>query len=185
MKFLLYHSRSKTDDGKYLSNFAKMEKEVYIEIDEEKYKRDVLKEKKFESIEQAFQGYKLAISGCSESVIDDLINTEDGKEVKKKGGKGFFKKLKLELDISNWSRESDDFMRYLVRKRLMVDERYKEIIGEAINNGVKLYHFDRSGGKSKHGGFFEKTTGKWVGGNMLSKFMEEEYVKLYGKSDLM
>ena len=48
-----------------------------------------------------------------------------------------------------------------------------------MREGVKLYHFDRAGAKSKYGGYFEKTTGKWVGGNLLSKFIEEEYNKQY------
>lgn len=173
---LLFYSKSKLADNKYLSNFARLETGC-LKIDHELFPtpNDILKNKLFVSIEHAFQCYKLAISGAPEAVIDDLMALEDAHEVKKMGGKGSFKKLKLELDVKKWSIMSDNLMRHLVKQRLIVDDKYKRIVHKHLSNGVKLYHFDRSGIKSKYGGYFEKTTKKWVGQNLLGKMIEEEF----------
>jgi predicted NAD-dependent protein-ADP-ribosyltransferase YbiA (DUF1768 family) len=177
---LLFHSKSKLDDGKYLSNFARLEtgsENCVLKIDHEMFQtpNDILKNKEFLSIEHAFQCYKLAISGASEDVIDKLMSLEDMKEVKKMGGKGSFKKLKLELDVKKWSGISDNLMRHLVKQRLLVDNKYKSIVQKYVSNGGKLYHFERSGIKSKYGGYFEKPTGNWVGQNLLGKMIMEEF----------
>ena len=134
---------------------------------------NILKNKNFPSIEHAFQGYKLAISNV---YIDDLIETTDAKIVKQMGGKTFFLKNNLVLDIPKWNNMSDKFLRYLVRQRLHVDDKYRNIIQSCVKNNIKLYHFDRAGEESGYGGYFQKSTGTWVGKNLLSKKIVEEYL---------
>jgi hypothetical protein len=53
-------------------------------------------------------------------------------------------------------------MRYLVRQRLHIDDKYRDIIQKAVNNNIKLCHFERSGKRSIWGGFLDKNTGEWV-----------------------
>lgn len=172
---LVFFSKSKNLDARYLSNFTIMSG-LKIENIHFPTPNKVLDNKVFPSIEHAFQGYKLAISNAPESIINELIDSTDAKEVKRMGSKKFFKENGLVLDISSWTSESVDLMRYLVRQRLHIDLKYREIIKNAIDNNVKLYHFERSGKKSLWGGFFEKQTGKWVGQNRLGKMLMEEYL---------
>ena len=174
---LIFYSKSKNPDARYLSNFTIFE-EGYLVIEPDIFStpNNILKNKKFPSIEHAFQGYKLAISNASEKIIDDLIKTTDAKIVKQMGGKTFFKNNNLVLDIPKWNNMSDKFLRYLVRQRLHVDDKYKNIVQSCVKNNIKLYHFDRAGEKSRHGGYFQKSTGNWVGKNLLSKIIVEEYL---------
>lgn len=172
---LVFFSKSKNPDARYLSNFTDTDG-LKIENVCFPTSNSVLENKVFPSIEHAFQGYKLAISNAPESIINSLIDSTDGKEVKRMGSKKFFKENGLVLDISSWTSKSMNLMRYLVRQRLHIDLKYREIIKNAIDNDIKLYHFERSGRKSLWGGFFEKQTGVWVGGNRLGKMLMEEYL---------
>lgn len=174
---LIFYFKSKNLDARYLSNTTVFEK-GYLMIDPDIFPtpNNILKKKKFHSIEHAFQVYKLSISNASENIIDDLIKTTDVKIVKQMGGKTFFKRNNLVLDIPKWNNMSDKFLRYLVRQRLHVDDKYKNIVQSCVKNDIKLYHFDRCGEKSRYGGYFKKSTGNWVGKNLLSKIIVEEYL---------
>ena len=172
---LVFFSKSKNLDARYLSNFTVTDG-LKIETVCFPTSNKVLDNKVFPTIGHAFQGYKLAISNAPESIINELIDSTDAKEVKRMGSKKFFKENGLVLDISSWTSTSVDLMRYLVRQRLHIDLKYREIIKNAIDNNVKLYHFERSGKKSLWGGFFEKQSGEWVGQNRLGKMLVEEYL---------
>ena len=92
------------------------------------------------------------------------------------GGRKFFNENGLTLYISEWNYASVHIMRYLVRQRLHIDDKYKSIIKKAVNNNIKLYHFERSGKRSIWGGYLDKNTGKWVGQNKLGQILEDEYL---------
>lgn len=171
----IFHSRSKCADGKYLSNFTIVDEGLQIE---EQYfsANGMLVGKVFPSIEHAFQGYKLAVSNASVTLIDDLIKTTNMSVVKRMGGRKFFEENKLKLDTKKWIYTSMHLMRYLVRQRLHKDTKYRDIIKKLVDNNIKMYHFERSGEKSLWGGYLSKSTGEWLGKNMLGQILEDEYL---------
>ena len=174
----LFHSRSKCEDAKYLSNFTIVDEGMLIEDQHYPVYGGVLVGKMFPSIEHAFQGYKLAMSGASVTLIDDLIRTTEMSVVKRMGGRKFFEANNLKLDIQKWTTTSVSLMRYLVRQRLHKDTKYRDIIKKLIDNNIKIYHFERSGAKSIWGGYVSKSTGEWMGRNLLGQILVEEYQHL-------
>lgn len=176
---LYFHSKSKSAEGKHLSNFTLVDGGLTFANFEGKWDSEEtgekLKGKVFPSIEHAFQGVKFAMSGGSDAQIDALIECLDIVQAKRMGGKKYFESNGMKLDIKKWSLYSKSFMRYLVRERMRSDDLYKTTVGKYLN---RLYHFDRAGKRSNWGGYFSKATGVWEGPNMLSKIMEEEYRKM-------
>lgn len=172
---LVFYSKSKDANARYLSNYTKTD--VLI-IDEAYFPtpNNVLRDKVFPTIEHAFQAYKLARSHAPEHIINKLINTPDPSVVKRMGGRKFFNENGLTLYISEWNHASVHIMRYLVRQRLHIDDKYRDIIQKAVNNNIKLCHFERSGKRSIWGGFLDKNTGEWVGQNKLGQILEDEYL---------
>lgn len=167
---LLFFSRSKDNDGKYLSNFAILCDGGEIVIDE-RYPIKMLIGKRFRSIENAFQASKLAISNAPMELINKLEKMEP-EDSKKMGSKTMFKKHNLELDVLKWNKESYEIMRLLVLYRFENDSRFRTIIERSVKSGKRLKHFERSGEKSYWGGFYEKKTNKWVGRNKLGEILE-------------
>lgn len=162
MATLIFHSRSKCEEGRYLSNFTAID----ITIDGF-FDYDVLKGKVFPSIEHAFQGAKLAMSGADDQQIDELISC-NASEAQRMGQKKYFDQQGLKLDVAKWSKCSIPLMRYLVKQRIQNDEKYKSIIEK-----YHLYHFSRAGKRSLWGGYFSKTSGLWEGQNLLGKIMKD------------
>lgn len=173
----LFFSRAKSEEARYLSNFTLIQTGG-IEIDHNVFPttNDILKGKIFPSIEHAFQGYKLAISNASESLIDKIIESRDMRVVKQMGARKFFETENLKLDTRYWNEISISLMSHLVRQRLHVDKRFREIIKFLVENNITMYHFSREGAKSLWGGYFKKDTGVWVGQNMLGKILKEQYL---------
>lgn len=172
---LIFYSKSEDANAKYLSNYTKTGGLI---IDEAYFStpNNVLCNKVFPTIEHAFQAYKLARSHAPEHLINKLMNTTDPSIVKRMGGRKFFKENGLTLYISEWNYASVHIMRYLVRQRLHIDDKYKSIIKKAVNNNIKLCHFERSGKRSIWGGYLDNNTGKWVGQNKLGQILEDEYL---------
>lgn len=172
---LVFHPKSRDTDAKYLSNYTKTDGLI---IDETCFStpNNVLCDKVFPTIEHAFQAYKLARSYAPEHLIDKLINTPDPAIVKRMGGNKFFNKNGLTLYISEWNHASVHIMRYLVRQRLHIDDKYRNIIQKAVNNNIRLLHFERSGKRSVWGGYLDKHTGEWVGRNKLGHIFVDEYL---------
>jgi len=166
---LLFFSRSKLDDGKYLSNFSVIS-DGDIVIDE-RFPIQMLNGKRFHSVENAFQACKLAISNAPMDLINNIQEISP-MDAKKMGSKTMFKKNKLVLDVNTWNSMSYNIMRMLIVYRFENDIKFREIIQNAVKNGMKLKHFDRSGSKSYWGGFYEKETKNWVGKNKLGEIME-------------
>lgn len=168
-EILVFHSRSKHEDGKYLSNFIPVNEGLTVEC----IKIEILKGKVFPSIEHAFQGVKFAMSGAHDGLLNELIQCTDAVQVQKMGQKKYFDKCGLKLDINKWSKCSVPLMRHLVRQRIIKDEKYRNIIEKYHN---RLYHFSRAGKRSLWGGYFSKASGLWEGKNLLGKIMDEEYI---------
>lgn len=173
---LIFCSKSRDLKARYLSNCTKTDGLV---IDEYFFPtpHNILKNKVFPTIEHAFQAYKLARAYAPEYLIDELINTSDVTLVKRMGGRKSFEANGLILYISEWNHASVHIMRYLVRQRLHIDNEYRNIIQRAVNNDIKLCHFERSGKRSTiWGGYINKNTGEWVGQNRLGQILEDEYL---------
>lgn len=172
---LVFSSKSKDANARYLSNYTKTDGLI---IDEAYFPtpNNVLHNKVFPTIEHAFQAYKLARSHAPEHIINKLINTPDPSVVKRMGGRKSFDTNGLTLYISEWNHASLHIMRYLVRQRLHIDDKYRDIIQKAVNNNIKLCHFERSGKRSIWGGYINKNTGEWVGQNRLGQILEDEYL---------
>ena len=156
--YLLVHSRAKSEDGKYLSSMNPF----IIKYENVEYK----------SIENAFQAAKIKFSmGNNEDLIrvfNCIINAEP-KESKKFGTATFFKKNNIKLDRKKWNTESVQIMEKLLQTRYDSDVNFKNI----VDKYETFFHYERSGSRSFWGGFFEKSSGNFVGNNMYGKLLKK------------
>ena len=158
--YLLVHSRSKCNDGKYLSTFAC----VNICINNTIYP----------SVENAFQALKLDFLDEESNMycLEELktkFKTCSAKEAKTLGSKTSFKRFKLKLNIEKWNTKSVELMYLLLSIRLSNDLKFKNII-EKYNN---FYHYERSGPKSFWGGYFDSNLKIFVGYNQYGKLLSK------------
>tara|TARA_B110000037_G_scaffold186981_1_gene217286 strand:- start:7261 stop:7770 length:510 start_codon:yes stop_codon:yes gene_type:complete len=167
MSYILFYSKSKNLDHRYLSNFQVIDRGIVID---EKFPFHELHGKCFHSIENAFQASKLC---CAKFDIEslDIIQTLSPLEARNFGSKLNFKKHKKELDITVWNKMSVQVMKKLLKLRYDNDEKFKKTIEFAKNNQLKLKHFERTGSKSFWGGFYKDC--EWKGTNMLGELMQE------------
>jgi predicted NAD-dependent protein-ADP-ribosyltransferase YbiA (DUF1768 family) len=156
--YLLVHSRSKCNDGKYLSTFAS----VNICINDTLYP----------SVENAFQALKLDFLDedsdmyCLEE-FKSKFKTCSAKEAKTLGSKTSFKRFKLKLNTEKWNTKSVGLMYLLLSIRLSNDVKFKQVIEKYGN----FYHYERSGPKSFWGGYFDSNTKEFVGNNQYGKLL--------------
>lgn len=164
---VLFFSKSKNLEHRYLSNFQVLDKGFVIDD------TFVLKElvgRRFHSIENAFQASKLCCGNFDASHLD-IIEELPPVDARRYGSKGNFKKHNKVLNVEVWNRISTTIMKQLLKLRYNSDECFRDFIQEAKRNQMNLYHFERSGEKSYWGGFFKD--GQWKGKNTLGRLMQE------------
>lgn len=167
MSYIMFFSKSKNLDHRYLSNFQVIDKGIVID---ENFPFHELHGKCFHSIENAFQASKLCCAKFNTESLD-IIQTLSPSDARKFGSKSNFKKHKKELDITTWNKMSIQVMKKLLKLRYDNDEKFRKTIDFAKNNHIKLKHFERTGSKSFWGGFYKD--GEWKGTNMLGELMQE------------
>ena len=170
---VMFFSKSKGYDAKYLSNFTVLTIPLCVADD---YPIELIRNKQFPSVEHAFQASKIAFSGGDESHVQRMetgsVDAITPHECKHMGSKASFKKLGLQLDIVTWSKLSRELMQYLLIARTRVDTRFIHIISSNRRLGKQHMHFERSGAKSVWGGSFEQSSGIWKGENFLGKCID-------------
>ena len=142
--YIYFFSKSKDPDYKYLSNFQITPEPL------------LFMGAPFRSIEHAFQAAKfLSLKGRKPAETISLFlkfSTRgpygglDPAKVKSLGGKGSFKKEKVELDIKEWNRSAPLVMKELVVARCQVDPKYRHLLKNAAQKGIRFFHFERKGG---------------------------------------
>lgn len=167
MNYILFYSKSKNLDHRYLSNFQVFDKGFVVD---ETFAFKELIGRRFHSIENAFQASKLCCAHFDTEQID-LLEKISPVEARRYGSKMNFKKHNKALDVEAWNRVSTTVMKHLLKLRYEYDECFRKSIEEAKQKKMNLYHFERSGEKSYWGGFFKD--GQWKGKNMLGKLMLE------------
>ena len=167
MSYIMFFSKSKNLDHRYLSNFQVIDKGIVID---ENFPFRELHGERFHSIENAFQASKLCCANFDTESLD-IIQTLSPSDARKFGSKSNFKKHKKELDITTWNKMSIQVMKKLLKLRYDNDEKFRKTINFAKNNHIKLKHFERTGSKSFWGGFYKD--GEWKGTNMLGELMQE------------
>ena len=168
-KELLFHSRSKTDDGRYLSTMQVSPKPL------------VYKGNLFSTMEHAYHWEKFDENYASHPIPSRLLEFRkrlqkegdivDPKEAKKYGGKMSFKKLKVTLDAAKFNPDRVEIMTEIALARIRVDPKFAEILLKANTDGVILKHHERGkkdmvfwgGTQNNLGNIYMKI------GNMLSK----------------
>lgn len=143
-KFIYYHSKAKAEDdddtARYLSNFAPC--------------KITYKGKTYPSVEHAYQAQKFTcLKGVlappekmiSRFTVSGDIGKQDAVAAKRAAGKGAMKKFHYTLDAKKWedNKTRVTVMTELVKLRLEADKRFKDIITEAVKNGVVLLHYER------------------------------------------
>ena len=140
-KELLFHSRSKTDDGRYLSTMQVSPKPL------------VYKGNLFATMEHAYHWEKFDENYASHPIPSRLLEFRkrlqkegdivDPKEAKKYGGKMSFKKLKVTLDAAKFNPDRVEIMTEIALARIRVDPKFAEILLKANTDGVILKHHER------------------------------------------
>lgn len=140
-KELLFHSRSKTDDGRYLSTMQVSPKPL------------VYKGISFATMEHAYHWEKFDPKYASHPIPSRLLEFRkrlqiegdivDPKEAKKYGGKTTFKKLNVTLDTARFNPERVAIMTEIALARNRVDSKFAEILLKAKTDGVILKHHER------------------------------------------
>lgn len=152
-KHVLFWSKSRKLGDRVLSNFYPATVEY----------RGVA----FHSIEAAFQAAKYLYSSNPEAFTE--FTGMSALEARRAGSKEGMRERNAVLDVVAWDTASATVMRELVQARKATDKTYRDTIDRANADGVALYHFERSGARSKWGGCFKN--GVFVGGNMLGKIL--------------
>lgn len=155
MKSILFHSRSKSDIGRLLSNFYLCPIKHH----------DVT----FSSVENAFQASKFLMSNKQE-YFTHLCDVSPA-EARKMGSKSGMNKVGAKLDISAWEKSKNILMESLIIQRFHSDSAFNMELSKLIKNNVHLYHFERSGAKSYWGGFFCKKDNVFKGQNRLGEIL--------------
>lgn len=164
----LFHSRSKDEDMRYLSNFQEIDGGLFVPL-----------WGTVPSVEHAFQlcktGFMKPIPGSKvENGVEklrELIMLSKPDAAKRLGGKTKTKAMGLFLDVDAWNSKRVTFMTGLLRGRFKKDERFRNIIKNSPSK--EFYHYDRAGAKSFWGGYVKKDTGVWVGENTLGEIMTQ------------
>jgi predicted NAD-dependent protein-ADP-ribosyltransferase YbiA (DUF1768 family) len=179
-KFIYYHSKTKgiDDTPRYLSNFAPC--------------KITYKGKTYPSVEHAYQAQKFTcLQGVlappekmiSRFTVSGDLGKQDARVAKSAGGKGAMKKFHYTLDAKKWEDEKTrvTVMTELVKLRLEADKRFKDIITEAVKDGVVLLHFERPPRQRKGeapkvpfwGMYFpsEDDREMWVGDNTMGEIL--------------
>lgn len=167
MKHILFFSKSKNLEHRYLSNFQIID-EGFI-IDDTFFFKEMVG-RKYHSIENAFQASKLCCAGFEMEYLDAMEKISPP-EARRYGSKASFKKYKKELDVNEWNRISTPIMKHLLILRYNHDELFRKLIDDANRENVILCHFERTGEKSYWGGYFKD--GQWKGKNKLGKLMQQ------------
>ena len=167
MNNILFFSKSKNLDHRYLSNFQVIDKGFVID---ETFAFKELIGRRFHSIENAFQAAKLCCADFDAEHIDVIMKASPV-EARRYGSKVNFKKHNKILNVDVWNKISTTIMKHLLKLRYESDECFRTFIKEAKQKQITLYHFERSGEKSYWGGFFKD--GQWKGKNTLGKMMLE------------
>lgn len=156
-KSILFHSRSKDQRGKILSNFSNVKKGIKIFGET------------FYSVENAFQAIKFLYS--SEPRMFKKLANISPKEAKKMGTKTYYKKNNITLNIEKWNNTSQKVMEHLIDLRFLHDETFSTLVKDCNSNAIELFHFERSGEKSYWGGYFSKADGEFYGKNKLGNII--------------
>jgi predicted NAD-dependent protein-ADP-ribosyltransferase YbiA (DUF1768 family) len=167
MKHILFFSKSKNLEHRYLSNFQIVD-EGFI-IDDTFIFKEMIG-RKYHSIENAFQASKLCCAVFERDSLDKMEKISP-LEAKRYGSKANFKKCKMKLDVDEWNRVSTPIMKHLLMLRYNHDHLFRKLIEDTKEENVILCHFERSGEKSYWGGYFKD--GQWKGKNMLGKLMQQ------------
>ena len=166
MKHIMFFSKSKNPEHRYLSNFQFLDEGFIID---DGFAFDEMIGRKFHSIENAFQASKLCCASFDKEHLD-TIEKVSPLEARRYGSKANFKKHNKELDVSEWNKISTPIMKHLLFLRYESDQRFRKLINDANEENVFLCHFERSGEKSYWGGYFKD--GQWKGKNMLGNLMQ-------------
>lgn len=168
-KELLFHSRSKTDDGRYLSTMQVSPKPL------------VYKGNLFATMEHAYHWEKFDENYASHPIPSRLLEFRkrlqiegdivDPKEAKKYGGKMSFKQLKVTLDTAKFNPDRVEIMTEIALARIRVDPKFARILLEANTDGVILNHHERGKKDMVFWGGTQNNLGKIYMkiGNTLSK----------------
>tara|TARA_B100001094_G_scaffold177896_2_gene171898 strand:+ start:4209 stop:4862 length:654 start_codon:yes stop_codon:yes gene_type:complete len=154
---IIFHSRSKDQRGKLLSNFSNMLTGIKIFG------------QTFYSVENAFQAIKFLYSSKPKN-FKKLSNISP-KEAKKMGTKTYYKKNNVTLNIDKWNNVSQTVMEHLINLRYVQDVAFSTLVKHCNSNSIELFHFERSGEKSYWGGYFSKVDGEFYGKNKLGNII--------------
>lgn len=176
--YIYFYSKSRGYIEKYLSNFTHLDRPI-------KWKTQ-----RFPTVEHAFQASKYLYTEPERR--PDLfkrfaVGQDYGKlpaaKVKSLGGRAAMKRLGVTLDMTRWNQVNRDIMKSLIRLRVKTDKLFREILKKANKDGMRFFHFERSGKRSYWGGFFPaeakrvhepKPAAKhFVGRNELGKILTE------------
>ena len=155
MDSILFFSRSKTDVGKFLSNFHTSHISHH--------------DTTFNSVENAFQASKYLLSNKPEYFYH--LAQMSPSEARTMGSKGGMKKVGAKLDIEVWERTKYAIMKKLILQRYFKDTKFNQELSKLNNAGIQLYHFERSGEKSYWGGYFCKKDNIFKGQNVLGNML--------------
>ena len=160
---LTFWSKSKHPDHRYLSNFELIPGGIHIPDD---FSIHNVRGITFPSIENAFQACKYAFS--DHPTLMTYLESCSPKEAKSAGSKTGMKKRKTTLDVSKWNAVSFECMSKLLHVRYHTDQRFRNIIEEARENGKMFYHLEPRGPKIWGGC---NKDGEWIGENKLGHIL--------------
>lgn len=171
---LVFHSRAKTNDAKYLST-------MQITPNPLNYKGNL-----FVSMEHAYHSEKFNSKYSSTITPGHLSelqkhlqvtgNISDPKEAKRFGGKGNFRKLKVTLDTNKFNPNRYKIMMDIALARVSADPRFEHILQSSSKNGVHLKHYERGRADKVFWGGNQNTLGKIYMeiGNMLNQKQSDD-----------
>ncbi len=163
-RYILFHSKSKSGIGKYLSNFTPARVRFHGHW--------------YPSVEHAFQAAKFLFTNGKLHVLDLASDRPGGSwtslVAKRYGSKKSFASLGLTLDTDAWNASASRIMGELLRSRARHDPLFKKIVRKANREGVALLHHERGGSRAFWGGAFDKAKRRFEGSNRLGLLMMHE-----------
>lgn len=96
------------------------------------------------NVEKLYHRWKLVYSigdaAKKKALGDAIMEAPSGKDAKKLGGKGAFKKYKLQLNVVEWDARKVDIMRDLLNHRAHEDARFRDILVHFVQAGKTFVH---------------------------------------------
>lgn len=138
---LKFHSRAADENARYLSTMVSAPAPIVHEGE------------RYASIEHAFHAAKLRskyVPDADPARLTELrqrLQTDGdivlAKDAKSFGGKTSFKRNKIVLDAAAWNADRTVIMKEIASARALVDQRFADILKDAVSTDKELRHYER------------------------------------------